>query len=199
MPKPPLLIGVVAAALALACAGDATVPGDEVIGRFRFAAELIDRGCTFEEIPEDGRFEFEGTFSLGSDGQGAWFTVAGVDRDGGWDGQRFESTHSAPRRFEDDRCDSRFIVAERLHVAILSASQDAALGGECPADAQALLVEGAVPVDPDAGVTPPGPQETGYDAVRSCGVLIHQVTPEDACPEFSECTLTWRVTGGRRL
>ncbi len=197
---PRVALGV-SVALVLGCGGDTAPPGDEVIGRFRFTAELVDRGaCPFSEIPEGGRFEFEGIFSRRSSGEGAWFTVSGANQDGAWDGQRFTSEHDAPRRFEAGLCDdNRFVVTERLRVAILSASQDAALGAACPQDGQALLQDGAVPVDEDAGIKAPGPQDTGYDAVRACGVLEHRITPQEgACGSFTGCTLLWRVTGGRR-
>jgi hypothetical protein len=196
-----VLLALAAASLATsACAGETQVPGDEVIGRFGFTAELVDRGgCQLQEVPEDGRFSFEGIFSREPDGPGAWFTVNGVNREGTWDGQRFDSTHAVPRRFEAGACDNRFQVTERLWVAVLSQSQDVALGGECPADAAALLADGGVPVEADAGITPPGPQETGYDAARACGLLTDQVAPERECEAFAPCTLTWRVSGGRRL
>ncbi len=187
--------------LVLACEGETALPGDEVIGRFRFTAELVDRGqCTFSEVPEGGRFEFEGTFSRNPRGDGAWFSVSGENQAGTWDGQRFAAKHTAPRRFEKGDCDNRFLVTEQLHVAVLSASQDTALGGECPEDGAALLKAGSVPVDADAGVTAPGPEDTGYDAVRACGQLTHRITPVAAptCEKFKECTLLWRVTGGRR-
>ena len=181
-----------------ACGGDVGIPGDEVIGRFAFTAELLPGGCSFEELPQGDRFDFQGTFSRDTGGGGAWMTVGQVNRDGAWDGQRFDSTASAPRRFEVKGGCSQYDVEERLQVAVLSQSQDAALGGGCPEDAHALLADGAVPVDEAQGILPPGPVELGYDAVRACGVITHRVRSTAACATPVDCPLTWRVEGTRR-
>lgn len=198
---------LVAAAAALgagvlaACGGDASVPGDEVIGRFAFTAQMAARGCGFQEVPEGERFEFSGILSRDTGGGGAFLTVGSVNRDGAWDGQRFDSTATSQRRFETEkeRCDNRYSVEERLHVAVLSQSQDASLGGACPEDPAALLADGAVPVDEAGGVLPPGPRDLGYDAVRACGLVSHRVQAVNDCDgQPVDCTMTWRVEGVRR-
>lgn len=186
------------------CTSEVKFPGDEVMGTFDFVAEPLSNGCPFAEIT-DGGFEFSGTFSRNKEGGEAYFTVGGFSRDAGFDGQAVESWHVAPRRFEACECRVPVQVEEGLRVALLSRSQNDALGGNCPAEP----FDGGVPlVGGDAGIEAPGSRTTGFDAIRACGELWDLVRPPEDCqltlddetglPRCPECAVGYRVTGVRR-
>lgn len=181
----------------IACTTEAPIPGDEALGHFAFTATRVDdAGCSFSELDGGSTFGFEGTFSRLRDGTGAWFTHNGVSREGTWDGQRFEAVSTAARRFAHLECQNQFTVKETFSVALLSTAQDEVLGNDCPADPASLLAPGGVPVDPDAGVAPPTSAVDGFDAPRACGLLVEEVSSENAC-EFAACQIVYRVEGVR--
>ncbi len=160
-----------AALMSAGCPAGRVIPGDEVIGAFGFTARDAGRECDLDEVSSDD-FAFEATLSRQSGSALAWVTLERYSRDGGWDGQYFESTGVAQRVFVAcNECPTS--VEETMRLAILSRSQSDALGGACPLDA----LDGGVPgPDAGAGVTPPGMTPLGFDAERACGALSVAVT-----------------------
>lgn len=213
--RPFFLIAAVvalAAGAGAACLADPNYRGS-LMGTFRFQAGEAQRSCPFQEVPQDGGFAFEGILSrepgeTGAD-QTAYFTINGIGREGTFNGQVFEATALAPRRFELVNCTSEFQVEETLRVAVLSESQSRALGDRCPDDTLAMLQPGGVPVDPDAGILPPGEREGVFDAIRVCGVLVEVISPQGVCEAVdggtggdpdagANCLLVYRVEGVRK-
>jgi hypothetical protein len=95
-------------------------------------------------------------------------------------------------------------VTEVMTVLLLSQSQDEALGGACPAPGM------SPPLDPDAGITPPMPAASGFDATRGCGTLVDAVS-SDPVPgpgldftdagcwtSCNQCVLNYTVVGERQ-
>lgn len=198
----------------VACQTDPEFRG-ESMGRFQFQAGEFQRSCPFQEIPSDGGFAFEGQLSRepGATGldQTAYFTLNGISREGTFNGQVFEGTAIAPRRFELVNCTSEFQVEETLRIAVLSESQSRALGDRCPEDTLSLLQPGGVPLDPDAGiVAPSAPAQQEFDAIRACGVLVEVISPQGGCDAIdgggqgetpdagASCLLIYRVEGVRK-
>lgn len=192
-----LLAGALAvlAATWLACAPEPVFPGDEVMGTFSFAASRVKGGdgdCAFSEAQDS--FDFQGTFSRFPDAGQIFFTVNGVSRDGGFDGQVAEATLAAARQFSACSC-STTQVEETIRVALLSRSQDEHLDGRCPP----APLDGGVPASgsDDGGVRGPGSTASGFDALRACGELIDRVLPGEECA-CEECRMTYRLEGIRR-
>jgi hypothetical protein len=187
-----------AVTLCLACPGQKP-PGDELIGTFSFTATPVSNNCALSEVP-DGGFTFDATISRNKNpGNQAWVTVYGFSRDATYDAGYVFSQLTAPRTFV--ACQSpdasqpgclTVAVDEVFHVVLLSASQDALLGSTCPPSA----LDGGVP-GPDAGVTPPGSQPSGFDAVRACGDLTDAILPDAGC-FCPPCNLVYTVEGARK-
>ncbi|HVE86537.1 MAG TPA: hypothetical protein VND93_26955 [Myxococcales bacterium] len=191
------LLAVAAAAVAVAsCPEPRYYPG-ALVANFILegtpapggVAECMDAGYT--EIPApDGGFSFSAIYSGAVNGQIDWLTLGEYVRDAGFDGRFIHSTHSAPRSFRacfDAGVDEEFILAP------LSLSQSEALQGVCPQDP---LSPGAIPVDEDAGILPPGYRNGTFDAVRACGVLRDSIrgATDEPC---RTCTMTFSITGIR--
>jgi hypothetical protein len=86
------------------------------------------------------------------------------------------------------------LLRERLTVALLSQSQSSFLEGRCPPQP----LDGGVPVpEGDAGVLAPDSTESGFDAVRACGVLVNTLLPAEGCL-CPGCSITYEVSGVRR-
>lgn len=181
-------------------------PGDEVIGNFGFdvvdaplpaadsgEVEALPR-CALAEAP-DGGFEFSARVSHFRDGGQAFVTVGGVDRTAEFDGQVVVAAYTASRRFEACGC-SATVLEESMRFAILSSSQNAAAGNECPNHP----LDGGVPAPvPDGGVLPPGPTESGFDAVRACGELVDVLRPDPAAGcHCDACLWRYEIRGVRR-
>lgn len=180
-----------------------------------------DAGDPDAGVPESWQyaFDFDAVFSSNPDNDEAWvalgdpareqaaegpfglYRLLGLDtqqnspRPGAWDGQRFHSTDEVERVFPSrcGGCGTR--LEESLDVFLLSQSQSAALGNQCPASIRDTGVPG------DGGVTPPAQTPYGFDAVRGCGDLRTQVFATDggSCdPACSSCRVHFRVTGERR-
>src|SRR5215469_11679331 len=150
--------------LCVGCSSNPKPPGEEIMGTFSFTATPSSNDCLFAEIP-DGGFSFDATFSRQKvPGTQAYVTVAGANRDAGFDGQTVVSEFVAPRLFTACPLDSSqntvTMVDETLRVALLSASQDDRVGNTCPSNA----LDGGLP-GPDAGVSLPGSQPpSSFDA-----------------------------------
>jgi hypothetical protein len=191
-------------AVVLACARESPPPG-ELLGAFVFQASEQNNLCSFSELPMDGGvggFGFTASFRAEDGGPTANLTVDGRERQGTFDGRRFESIYPGPsddpvtRTFEVGACENRFLVEETLRAVFLTERQLPSDAG-CPDDFDALYDAGGL-VDPDAGVIlPPSRGPDGYDAARVCGVLIEDIQPAQACDEVPDCTLTYRVDGKR--
>ncbi len=185
-------------------------PGDTAMGTYALAATggvrsyELDGGvvagasCELEEVTA-ADFGFEAVLTRDSASDGAWVTLNGYSRPGTWDGQVLHREASASRVFAAcERCATR--VVEVLSLALLSRSQDEALGGACPANA----LDGGVPAPDDAGITAPVQRATGFDAVRACGVLetvVVALGEQDggACdPKCGGCTVRYQLRGDRR-
>lgn len=173
-------------------------PGSEVIGTFDFTAgtsvaptsELP--ACGFAELPQES-FRFSGTFSQNPSGP-IFFTLGGFDRDASFDGQVMTTTAQAPRQFGACEC-TDVTVEETIRVALLSRSQRNALSSPtCPANP----FSGGVPAPNGDSITPPGPTDTGYDAVLACGELVDRVIPDPARCACGECEVRYPISGDRR-
>ncbi|XXF77128.1 hypothetical protein P2318_29345 [Myxococcaceae bacterium GXIMD 01537] len=199
------LLTLPALALGTACFSEPSYPGDQVLGTFRFTANLdrqrsncpvvaADAGVVdggFALVEGSGTsFTFEGTFSRDADGGTGWFTLQGFSRDAGYDiaAQSVVSTHRAALPVEG--C-SGAEMEETLNAVLLSNSQNAAVGRRCSG-----LGDGGIPVDRDAGILPAGPNENGYDVERACGTLTDNFIPGTnvAC---KSCAAVFTVEGER--
>jgi hypothetical protein len=151
--------------------------------------ECSDAG--YSEIPlPDASFTFRAIFTGEEDGTVQWMTIQEYVRDASYDGVLLFSSHSAPRYF--GLCGDAGVY-EELYVAPISLTQWAAMGRQCPEDPTA---PGAIPVDPDAGIYPPGWFNDHFEAVHGCGLLkdtIHEVG-DRPCPS---CTMTFQAAGPR--
>ncbi len=177
------------------CPSANQVLGDEPMGRFKLQASLFSSDCQLSDVP-DGGFAFDAELSRNRGTSQAWLVIGGIARDAGFDGQVATSTHSAPRRFEECGCGDQTLIQETLTVALLSSSQDRALGGACPPSP----LDGGVPrPDPDGGIFAPASLEQGgFDAIRACGELVDEVVPaEGASCSCPRCTMVFRVEGTR--
>jgi len=187
---------LVPAAICLACPGSQKPPGDEVMGTFSFIATPVSLDCTLTEVP-DGGFPFDATFSRNKvPGTQAWITSFGSSRTGTFDGQYVASDLVAGRTFTNEHVACGSInVDEFIHVALLSASQDALLGSTCPATD--VLFDGGIP-GPDAGAAPPSSQLSGFDAVHACGILTDVTLPDAGNPCGGQCMLSYTIDGKRK-
>lgn len=211
-----LLFGL--ALLLAACDEPVPLPGDELLGSYSFVAtRTADAGCPRMPEFDPPSFSFSGTVTrclpdssapacAGGEGR-VFFSREGVNRDAGFDGQYLEVFPiEVPVRFT--RCGTeRTRLVDGMRVALLSASQAAAVGQpfECPANP----LDGGVP-PPDAGVRLPGPTPDGFDAPFACGELTDTVINDDydggagvcrfdggvALPE-GRCTVVYQLRGHR--
>lgn len=206
----PALISLVAMA---SCVDPVTGPGDEVMGFFEFNAELLPpavddagqpefKACDFSEFSDT--FSFSARFARFSDAGEAIITIGGYHRDAGFDGQVLSGSNSADRprarvfkpRSADCLCQAQ--VTETLTVALLSSSQNNALGDACPD----RPLDGGVPSPTaDGGIRLPDTTPSGFDAVRACGELTDFVevpSPPEGCPCGAPCSVRYSVKGARR-
>jgi hypothetical protein len=183
-----------------ACVSEAVLPGDVVVGLFRFHAqspEPSDGGSTNPDMSRltDGGFDFEGTFSRESVDGGAWITVDGFSRVATYDTvtQRYVSTQrsSAPVPSCGEACQGAEIE-ETLSVVVLSDSQSQSIGDQC----EKLASDGGLP---DGSV--PGPTVNGYDAEKACGDLWVTFIPgtRGTCTCEKPYTARYGVEGERRF
>jgi hypothetical protein len=199
----------IAAVLALAaCPTSNPCPGDEQMGSYTFRTEELAReNCFLAEIP-DASFEFTVKFCRFRDGGDAFASIGGVPHPATWDGGTITATYSARRSFSECSCFTSpdpstrqlgtLIMTETISVALLSKSQNDAVGGDC-----------SMPLLADAGVTPPGTVEGGgFDAVRACGTLTETTTVNPkptaetemdmSCKlDCDRCKLTYGISGDR--
>jgi len=196
----------IALAALVACPSNPTIKG-QTIGSFSFYAIPMSGDCSYIAVPPldagaDAGFTFDAILSRDTaDASVAYLIVGNVERPATFDGQVFASTGSAPRHFIECTCDPVY-VTEILQVALLSSSQDDALGRACPPNP----LDGGVPVaDPDGGISPPCPTPNGCDAVRACGELIDNVVIADAgcqprAPDAgcNSCSTVFRVEGQKK-
>lgn len=180
---------------AAACTADRPPPGDEILGAYNFTATPLGFDCALVDVP-DGGFTFTATLSRFRDAGTAFFTLGGVSRDAGWDGQIFTSPGSAPRAFSE--CSScTTTLDELLAVALLSRSQNAAAQELCPANP----LDGGIPTG--ELIVKPDSSPSGFDAVRACGELSEAVrtdgvTDAGGCPAAcNQCRLRYSITGVR--
>jgi hypothetical protein len=181
--------------------GGGTIPGRDSLGTYELRAKGIYANCNVPSFPMT--FDYVGTFSRLSDG-GQVFYVDGNIRydDAGFDGQfaSYELIDVASNLALFDGgscspCESKRV--ERATLALLSASQAAALGDAgCPINA----LDGGLPMaDEDAGITlPTRLEDGGFDAVLACGELQVIITSEGFCDQSCySCRQQWRVSGVR--
>lgn len=210
-------------AVASSCVEPSSGPGDEVMGNFEFEAALVpppasDSGvveevvrCPYKEFSETlsfsarfARFTRAGGASGGS--AEAIITIGGYHRDAGFDGQvltgRNDPGRPSGRVFtpveQDCLCQAQ--VVETLSVALLSSSQNAAAGDECPANA---LDGGVQKPTADGGIRLPDTTPSGFDAVRACGELVDRVEVDmgsapEGCNCQPVCVMRYAVKGARR-
>lgn len=159
-----------------------------------------DAGCALEEVT-GAPFSFNVALSANPDAGETFMTLeGGYPRDASWDGQVVRSTETARRYFREcTECVTR--VEETIALSLLSLSQADAVGNRCPANP----LDGGVPAPDDAGVTPPGPRDQGFDAILACGELRTRVLVDEGladggpCPSVcSACTMTYMLAGERR-
>ena len=197
-PGGPLLLATVAAAAAAvaSCPAPENYPGT-LVAIFSFegrpfpggVAACLDAGYT--EIPApDASFSFVATFSGDEDGTIRWMTIRDFVRVASFDGRIISSAQTATRQFS--RCPDAG-VDEDFRFAPVSLSQSRALGGACPPNP---LAPGSIPLDPDAGITPPGMVGPNFDSVRACGVLVDTIASQGG-PSCVRCTMNFEITGVR--
>jgi hypothetical protein len=184
----------IALAALVACPSNPTIKG-ELIGSFTFSAVPVSSDCSLTAVPSvdaGGSFTFDGILSRDTADAGvAYLIIGSVERPATFDGQVFSSAASASRHFVECVCDPVY-VNEILQVALLSSSQDDALGHSCPPNP----LDGGVPLgDPDGGISPPCSMGNGCDAVRACGELVNQVVIADAGCQPCGCTYAFQVEG----
>lgn len=180
-------------------------PGDQSMGSWSVIAEPdeVMAGCQLTEVVHtDGGVDtlaFDMTLTRDTSSNAAWMTLAGISREGTFDGQYFSNVAEASRVFTAcAKCQMR--VIERFDVAVLSRSQADALGG-CPRN---VLDFGVVPAANDAGITAPMQTPQGFDAVRLCGFISNEVVADGledggACDaKCSGCFVTFLARGERR-
>ncbi|MFL5358189.1 hypothetical protein [Archangium sp.] len=194
-----LLVSLPVVAIAIACASEAVLPGDLVIGMFDFHAQADwprtdckADGGDFTRLV-DGGFDFSGTFSRDSVDGGVWFSIDGFSRTATFDApsQRYVSTHRASAQIPScgESCKGAEIE-ETISVVVLSDSQDESIGSRCGNLPDAGLPDGSVP----------GPTVNGYDAERACGELKVTFLPgKENCKCVTSCTAVYGVEGKRRF
>jgi hypothetical protein len=171
--------------VAVACiSDDPVIPGEQVLGTFRFDATL-DRSRTTcvgspgepVQLSDAGVLRFEATYSRNDGGTG-FVTVQGFSRGAEYSEQRVVSSHTVAATYPacGEGCQGSKIT-ETLDTILLSSSQDELIGRNCLG-----LVDGGVPGD---GGVPPGPTPNGYDVQRACGTLV-----DDFIPGTTNCTCT---------
>jgi hypothetical protein len=187
------------------------------MGDFLFTATLTGTDCAFtdpnDNAPDAGgigtSFTFEATLSWDPGTSQAWLTLGGKEVacacaapptswPAAFDGQTVTATFSAPRNFSE--CGSASVpLQETFAVALLSASQAAAVGGACPPNPLDGGIPGATDGGADGGlILMPGPTANGFDARLACGVLIDTVVPgPDAGASCPPCS--WNYTLGGTL
>src|SRR3954471_19363488 len=171
-------------------------PGREIVTfsfttRPRPAGVDACRDAGYREIPSsDIPFSFSAVFSGEDDGTITNLTLGDFVRDASFDGKIISSFQSAPRVF--DLCGDAG-ADEQLYVVPISLTQSQALRGACPENS---TDPGAVPLDPDAGVFPPGWINGHFEAVRGCGKLVDTIheAGDKQCPR---CTMTFDIAGIR--
>jgi hypothetical protein len=189
---------------ALSCASTTACPFETVvpppgdpIGYFSMRAEPATQPDGGSRLLEDGGLEcvladvvlagFDFDMALSREdvdgGAAAYMTLsAGYERPAEWDGQVMRSRADARRYFEEcSECVTR--VQEDIDVAILSRSQSEAVGNSCPVNP----LDGGVPQPNDAGISPPGPRDQGFDALLACGELHTQVLVDEGLPDGGPC------------
>ncbi len=190
------------------CSGPATqLPGDEQLGTYALNVKGIRAVCTLATFPNT--FSYTGSFSRFTDGGRVIFTSVASNGDtdkfdGGFDGQfaffvRSEgptagSSYGLADGGSCAPCDMRQTQGGVL--ALVSPSQNAALGEMCPTTA---LDGGLPPPDADAGIfLPTFNDDGGFNAVRACGEQTVTITGEGFCdPICNSCVLQYRVSGER--
>lgn len=183
------LLALAAVALA-ACSASEQLPGKTAIGTYAFTATQTAGDCAFTEQP-DGGFTYTGTLSFNPGTTEGFITINEVSRDGGFDGAVMDATAHANRVFAQCECDNDVVVTERITVALLSASQRAAVpDGGCPADP----LDGGVPSPNDAGILGPGVRANTFDAPLACGVQTEQIVPGAGC-KCTGCSLEYSLSG----
>ncbi len=187
-----LQIGVLAL---FACQSNVRINGQE-IGSFTFTATPISNDCPFAAVPaiDGGSFTFDGILSRDPNSTQAFMIVGNIQRDAGFDGQIFTSEAAAPRHFAECVCDP-VQMDETLRVALLSSTQDEAVGRSCPPNP----LDGGIPgATPDGGVAPPCPSSNPCDVARACGELVDVVIPDGGGCQCSSCTMVYSITAERK-
>lgn len=198
------LLAAPALALVAACFSEPSYPGNQVLGTFRFTATLDRQRSSCPVVSADAgmdggfallegsgtAFTFDGTFSREADGGSGWFTLQGFSRDAGYDiaAQTVVSHHRAALPVQG--C-AGAQMDETLRAVLLSNSQNTAVGRRCGG-----LGDGGIPLDVDAGILPPGPNENGYDVERACGTLTDEFVP-GTNPACKPCAAVYTVEGER--
>lgn len=200
------LLVAATAVLTSSCPEQKNYP-DELVATFSFEARPSPGGVAacldagYSEVPlPDASFTFVATYSGPRNDAGEltvrWMTLGEFVRNASFDGQLASSAHSALRTFS--RCDDAG-VDEQFTVAFVSLSQHLELqrlGIDCPANP---LAPGAMPFNPDSGITRPGPTPSGgWDSFKACGVLVDTIRSADGNKPCAVCTMSFDVKGGRQ-
>jgi hypothetical protein len=180
-------------------------PGELSMGVYAMNATpvLLDDGghwCALDDVVP-AAFSFEVALSQDTDSGETFLTLSkGYSRSATWDGQVVRSAESARRYFRQcSGCVTR--LREAIDFALLSASQAAAVGNQCPANP----LDGGVPAPNDAGISLPGARDAGFDALLACGELRAHVLVDEGladggmCPAIcSSCQTHYVLRGERR-
>ncbi|MFL5348691.1 MAG: hypothetical protein ACJ8AT_28175 [Hyalangium sp.] len=186
---------------AVSCLSNSNVPGDQVLGTFRFDATIdwARTNCSASDggivtIGDAGTLRFEGTYSRQQAGDAGWLTTQGFSRNAQYEGQRAVSVQHVVTTLAGcgASCEGA-AIDETLDTLLLSSSQDELIGRKC----SGLLSDGGIP-EGDGGVQPPGPTPNGYDVQRACGTLTDEFIPGTKnCTCTKGCTAVYTVEGTR--
>jgi len=190
----------IAACVLLGLSCTSPLPGDVEAGLFDFSASTALKENCKPHMADGDSFTFEGRFRLESNLVDGHFVYRSAHRKLQFDGQTMRSVYEAEHSLVEGCEACAWRVVETLEVALLSETQNEALGGQCPCNASSENI----PVDEASNIFPPRPVPGGFDAVRACGSLVARVelpTEQgclEKCRQENEKTVHYYVEGIRR-
>lgn len=189
-----------AALFAIHCTPE-KLPGDVVVGTFRFEAKFQQENCRLADAGLDLE-PFVGTVSMSSDAGTAYLTVNGTDHVGSLENGLLRVVGSGERRlpppFESDAGPCSGQVEEQIVAQMLGEAETLRLGGNCP----------PLPRDADGGVLPPEPPaatpdggqpgDAGLDVRLVCGSMTDSIKPAQSTCAAPECQVIYSLKATRQ-
>lgn len=190
----------VALVVIFGCTGGSSSTGGsgEHLATLTITAKGIYGACQLAGLPSN-EFTYQGTFRRGADAGTATFYDGIGTFDAGFDGQTASFGAKITQQFSlldggnCNACEMNFWQGADL--ALLSPSQNAAVGDMCPANP----FDGGVPYNEDAGIFRSQPADGGYDVVRACGEFNVVIVGEgiNCDPACYSCKLQYRLNAVR--